>query len=91
MEFLLVLTMNTFGHLPVVVPNHPNKPAFVGDDYICSAHQYLWRDQQQCGSNSSWFFKMMPLTTADINVRVCRDQASVGESIALTELELYIQ
>ena len=71
--------------------NHPNKPGFVGDDYICSAHEYLWRDQQQCGSDSSWFFKMLPLTTADINVRVCRDQASVGESIALTELELYIQ
>ena len=71
--------------------SHPNKPGFVGDDYICSAHQYLWRDQQQCGSHSSWFFKMLPLTTADINVRVCRDQASVEEGIALTELELYIQ
>ena len=70
--------------------NHPNKPEFVGDDYICSAHQYLWRSQQ-CGSDSSWFFKILPTTTADISVRVCRDQASVEESIALTELELYIQ
>ena len=69
---------------------NPNKPEFVGDDYICSANARLWRFQQ-CGSDSSWFFKMLPPTTADITVRVCRDQGSSYEGIALTELELYVQ
>ena len=70
--------------------NNPNKPRFVGNDYICNGYRYLWRSQQ-CGSDSSWFFKMLPTTTADITVRVCRDQESNDEDIALTELELYIQ
>ena len=70
--------------------NNPNKPIFVGNDFTCSTFEYLWRSQQ-CGSDSSWFFKMLPPTTADITVRVCRDQASSEEDIALTELELYIQ
>ena len=70
--------------------NSFNKPRFVGNDYICSVGYYLWRSQQ-CGSDSSWFFKMLPPTTADITVRVCRDQGSSYEGIALTELELYIQ
>ena len=70
--------------------NNHNKPRFVGNDYTCGIFYYLWRSQQ-CGSDSSWFFKMLPPTTADITVRVCRDQASSEEDIALTELELYAQ
>ena len=70
--------------------NNPNKPMFVENNYICSNFQHLWMSQQ-CGSYSSWFFKMLPPTTADITVRVCRDQASSEEDVALTELELYIQ
>ena len=70
--------------------NNPNKPMFVGNNYICSDFKYLWMSQQ-CGSYSSWFFKILPPTTADITVRVCRDQASSEEDVALTELELYIQ
>ena len=70
--------------------NNPNKPIFVGNDFTCSTLDYLWRSQQ-CGSDSSWFFKRLPTTTADITVRVCRDQASSEEDIALIELELYIQ
>ena len=71
--------------------NNPNKPIFVGNDYTCSNFRELWMSKQQCGSDSSWFFKMLPTTTSDITVRVCRDQASSDEDIALTELELYIQ
>ena len=70
--------------------NNPNKPLFVGNDYTCSIFRDLWRSQQ-CGSDSSWIFKMLPTTTSDITVRVCRNQASSDEDIALTELELYIQ
>ena len=32
------------------------KPAIVGNDYMCNHHIRLWRSQQ-CGSDSSWFFK----------------------------------
>ena len=70
--------------------NNLNKPRFVSNDYTCSNFRDLWWSQQ-CGSDSSWFFKMLPTTTSDITVRVCRNQASCDEDIALTELELYIQ
>ena len=70
--------------------NNPNKPRFVGNDYTCSNVRYLWRSQQ-CDSHSSWLFKWLPTTTADITVRVCRDQGSNDEDVALTKLELYIQ
>ena len=71
--------------------NNPNKPTFVGSDYTCSIFRDMWKSKQQCGSDSSWFFKMLPATTSDITVKVCRDQASSDEYIALTKLELYIQ
>ena len=71
--------------------NNPNKPIFLGNDYTCSKFRDMWVSKQQCGSDSSWFFKMLPTTTSDITVRVCRDEASSEEDIALSELELYIQ
>ena len=71
--------------------NNPNKPLFVGNDYTCSSFRDMWVSKQQCISDSSWFFKMLPNTTSNITVRVCRDQASSVEDTALTELELYIQ
>ena len=71
--------------------NIPNKPRFVGNDYMCNSTDYLWRDKQQCGSDSTWFFRMLPPTTSDITVRVCRDHARDVKDIALTQLELYIQ
>ena len=70
--------------------NNRNKPIFVGNDYACGPFRDLWRSQQ-CGSDSSCFFKMLPTTTSDITVRVCRDEPSSEEDIALSELELYIQ
>ena len=70
--------------------NIPNKPGFVGNDYICNRETNLW-GYQQCGSDSSWFFKTLPTTTADITVRVCRNQARDVEYFALTQLEVYIQ
>ena len=70
--------------------NNPNKPGFVGNDYICNQETVLWRSQQ-CGSHSSWFFKRLPPTTADITVRVCRDQARDVGYFALTQLEVYTQ
>ena len=71
-------------------PNNPNKPRFVGNDYICNQENDLWRSQQ-CGSHSSWFFKILPPTTADITVRVCRDETRDVGYFVLTQLEVYIQ
>ena len=70
--------------------NDHNKPEFVGNDYICNQESNLW-GSQQCGSDSSWFFKVLPPTTADITVRVCRNQVRAVEYFALTQLEVYIQ
>ena len=70
--------------------NDHNKPGFVGNDYICNQENNLW-GSQQCHSRSSWFFKILPPTTADITVRVCSDQARDVGYFALTQLEVYIQ
>ena len=75
-----------------------DKPSFIRDDFTCGgregivAHppEYLW-ESQKCDTNSTWFYKELPPTTADISVRVCRDQARSDEDLALTVLELYIQ
>ena len=63
------------------------KPRFVGNNYTCSELDYLWRNQQQCGTDSSWVFKVLPPKTADIIVRVSNDQASGDEDIALTDIQ----
>ena len=75
-----------------------DKPSFIRDDFTCGGREgklkyppeYLW-ESQQCGTSSTWFYKELPPTTADISVRVCRDQARSDEDLALTVLELYIQ
>ena len=75
-----------------------DKPSFIKDDFTCGGRdgevghpqEYLWVSQQ-CDTNSTWFYKELPPTTADISVRVCRDQARSDEDLALTVLELYIQ
>ena len=70
---------------------NPNKPRFVRKDYICDSNSQLWESQQCNNLDSSWFFKRLTPITADIAVRVCRDQAQYDEDITLTALELYIQ
>ena len=75
-----------------------DKPSFIRNDFTCGGRigklghppEYLW-ESQQCDTNSTWFYKELPPTTADISVRVCRDQARYDEDLALTVLELYIQ
>jgi hypothetical protein len=59
----------------------------------------LW-DGSGCGSNTTccsfnnppWFLKQLPsLTTDDIEMRVCRDEPSFQEDIAVANVEIYIQ
>ena len=69
------------------------KPSFIREDYTCGGREgtfvhpleYLW-ESQQCGTSSTWFYKELPPTTADISVRVCRYQARSDEDLALTVL-----
>ena len=72
------------------------KPTVIGQDYICDGVQarqhteLLWASQQ-CGRNSTWFYKVLSPTTTDIRVRICRDQERIDEDLAIKTLELYIQ
>ena len=75
-----------------------DKPSFIRNDFTCGGRkgdldhppEYLW-ESQQCSTSSMWFYKELMPTTAEISVRICRDQARSDEDLALTVLELYIQ
>ena len=75
-----------------------DKPSFIRNDFTCGGREgdldhppeYLW-ESQQCNTSSMWFYKELMPTTAEISVRICRDQARSDEDLALTVLELYIQ
>ena len=77
--------------------NTNNKPTIIGQDYTCDGveaknyyNELLW-PSQLCGSNSTWFYKVLPSSTTDIKVRICRDQNRGDEDLAIKTLELYIQ
>ena len=75
-----------------------------GSRYRHQAHQFysadpLW-DGSGCGSTSSccgfnnppWFCKQLPQpTTDDIEMRLCVDEPSSNENIALETVEIYVQ
>ena len=77
-----------------------DRPAFIGDKYICDGivydesvtnlYTFLWQ-YQQCQRTSFWFQSHLFPMTADIEVRICRDQERHDENLAITKLELYIQ
>ena len=59
----------------------------------------LW-DGNGCGSENTccdfntppWFYRQLPKPiSADINLRVCRDESNRNEDIAIQEFEIYIQ
>ena len=76
------------------------KPAFIDHHYSCGGEEFytggifpdlLWMSQQ-CGENSTWFYRRLAAPTAtDIRVRICRDQSRMDEDLAVKTLELYIQ
>ena len=76
--------------------NYLDGVSIIGQDYICDGAQarqhteLLWASQK-CGRNSTWFYKILPCTTTDIKVRICRDQNRGDEDLAIKTLELYIQ
>ena len=78
--------------------NTTNKPTIIGEDYTCDGvqaaendyYELLW-PSQLCGKNATWFHKILPPTTTDIKVRICRDQNREDEDLAIKTLELYIK
>ena len=79
------------------------KPHTIGSNYMCDKHlpscrvgvfcaTHLW-ESQKCGIPSSpWFLRTLDHpTTANIKVRVCRDQDRDDEDLAISKLELYVQ
>ena len=80
-------------------PSNTEIPMGIGSHYICDGsigtgvtkpHEELVWENQQCGRNSNWFFRNLTSSTADILVRICRDQDRADEDLAITILELYI-
>ena len=77
--------------------NTNNKPTIIGQDYTCAGvesslsiyNELLWASQQ-CGRNSTRFYKVLPPTTTYIKVRICRAQFRADEDLAINKLELYI-
>ena len=76
--------------------NTNNKPTVIGQDYTCDGvrgqgnNELLWASQQ-CGRNSTWFYKVLPPATTDIKVIICRDENRSNEDMAMKMVELYIQ
>ncbi len=77
------------------------KPDTIDSNYTCDQHlscsarafcsTHLW-DSQKCGESSPWFLMILDHpTTANIKVRVCRDQDRDDEDLAISILELYVQ
>ena len=72
------------------------RPGFIGNDWTCDEYttgiscNNLW-DTNICGRMNPFFKDLSVSTTADIQVRVCRDERRDNEDIAITSLALYVQ
>ena len=80
-------------------------PAFVGNHYFCDGHPVfttnlanpLW-DGEECGSraccnfnNPPWFYRQLSHTTADIEMRLCRNEPRDNEDVTVHQVEIYVQ
>ncbi len=77
------------------------KPDTIGSNYTCDkppscnigvfCTTHLW-ESQKCANSSPWFLRTLDHpTSADIKVRICRDQDRDDEDVAISKLELYVQ
>ena len=75
-------------HLDDTVPPkfYRNSPLW-GETAVCAAGNTC------CSfNNPPWFYKQLPQpTTADIEMRVCRDQDAGNEDVAIESVEIYVQ
>ena len=64
-----------------------NRPSFVASDFFCYGKYCMMRN------TPPWFYKQLPnqTTSDDIEMRVCRDEHSDNEDIAIEAMEFYIR
>ena len=81
-----------------------NAPEIVGNDFLCDSGSHgihytsgilftspLW-DGAGCSTTSPYFVKTLAQsTTDDIEMRLCRDELSSNEDVAIEVVELYVQ
>ena len=78
------------------------KPSFVADDYSCEVtpqcfsntnvcHGPLWNGGEQCDGGSTFYRHLLEPTSADIEMRVCRDQVQTDEDFSLNVIEIYVR
>ena len=77
-----------------------NKPDFIGNDWTCEGSgcpisgifctNILW-DTNNCGRRTPFLKNLPRSTTADILMRVCRDEDRSNEDIGVSIVELYVQ
>ena len=76
-----------------------HKHAFIGNDWTCAGTgcgrgnicpSLLW-NTSTCGMVTPFFKDLSLSTTADVVMRVCRDEDRNNEDIAITSVELYVQ
>ena len=77
-----------------------NKPDFIGNDWTCEGSgcpisgilctNILW-DTNTCGRRTPFLKNLPRSTTADILMRVCRDENRSNEDIGVSIVELYAQ
>ena len=76
-------------------------PSFVGQSYSCvlvdacttspSHCPLLWNSEgDQCVGSETFYRNLTQTTNDDIEMRVCRDQASTDEDILLTLVEIFV-
>ena len=72
---------------------------FIGNDWTCAGTNcgignfcpsLLW-NTSTCGMVTSFFKDLSVSTTADVVMRVCRDEERDNEDIAISSVELYVQ
>ncbi len=86
-----------FGHLLLEDVQLTAIINFISDDWICGGkcvnHDCtgpLW-DTSMCGRGNPFLKTLSTPSTADIELRVCRDEDRDNEDIAITDLRIYVQ
>ena len=78
------------------------KPQFVGNNYSCEVTRLclsntnvcngpLWDGEEQCVGGSTFHRQLLEPTSADIEMRVCRDQDQMDEDFLLNVVEIYVR
>ena len=79
-------------------------PGFVGSDYSCQIVPdcssfsddstcrlvEVWNDDNRCNGGNMFYRNLTQTTTEDLEMRLCRDQATSDEDIFITFIEIFV-